>query len=170
MQWLWVTTGKREGSCDQANAVFSVGNSSTSYYAALPDDGDETRNIACLVAGGFVNLTTCTTHLSTVNSAERLSQATYARQYFDFLAVASSSYGAWLGGDFNDVPSSGAAQQFYSTGHWEADRFLNRTTERSQKIDYGFGYSWTVSQPGANLAGRNVTSDHDLIWAPYTWG
>jgi len=170
MQWLWVTTGKRVGSCDQANAVFSVGNSAVPYYAALPFDGDEQRYIVCIRASGFVNLTTCSTHLSTKSSSYRQQQANYARVYFDFIAQASSSYGSWLGGDLNDTPGSAAANEFYSFGHSEADRFLNRATEGGRKIDFGFGFQLTVSQPGANLAGRGSTSDHDLIWAPYTWG
>jgi len=169
---LVVTTGKTVSNlhCVQANGVFAHGINPTGHLYNLPYDNVENRMLICLQTSGFVLTTTCSTHLSKVSQAWATTQSDYARQVFDFLSTVSSSYGSWLGGDFNSTPFN-APLGFYQTPHSESDRFLSRATANAGKIDFGFGLlPLTISQSGAVLAGRGVTSDHHLLWAPFTWG
>lgn len=137
---LVVTTGKTLSSlhCQQANGVFAAGLNPVGTLYNLPYDGSENRMLICLQTSGFVGTTTCSTHLSTVSTAWATTQSNYARQSFDFLATISSSYGSWLGGDFNSTPFN-APLGFYQTPHSESDRFLSRATAFAGKIDFGFG-------------------------------
>lgn len=174
--WNYGPTGKVTGTCIQSNVVFAKGTYSDAGNWNLLPEQTEKRKLLCVKAVGFVVTMSCSTHLS-LDEAYSAPQAQYARQLFDYLSTAAGAYGAWTGGDFNDRPNMTGPQYWYSVGRSECDRFATppqyRPTQGTppvQKYDYGFGFTGTVSQPGATLSGTGTYSDHAIVYCPYTWG
>jgi endonuclease/exonuclease/phosphatase family metal-dependent hydrolase len=167
--WYWVTTGKYlEGQdCEQMNVVFTLGTPVEAEFLLLPWDGVENRVVACFKTTPLADLTACSTHLGRTRGVQ-IEQSNAAHEFVE-------DYGGrftWIGGDYNAVPDSDAMLIWYgvATFFYESDRFLERPTHNTDKIDYGFGEPPNVrSERGALLTGEDEFSDHALLWAPYTW-
>lgn len=139
----------------------------------LPFDGRENRAVACIKAYAFLSTTSCSAHLTTVDS-KSLAQAQEALNVTRFYGGGQYTE---LGGDFNvDEERNG-----YVTGIWKAyftegDRFRNPPLstvyafDKARKFDFLWGeYPRVVSHPYAATHSRNQFSDHSLLIAPYDW-